>query len=241
MQNLEELVRLYKEGRLTKYVLEKEFSVAMGNHCEVYIVDDAAPSTHMSYGIFTVPEKRSNGIYLMYFIDKSAIFNFYKAEEFIKAMMGLKSEQQKMFHEFSEFLRSTSANSVSFNEIFAEYLRLYSMGRPHLDVASIGDEFLPGELYVSELIVKFDDGKASEQDVEDLRINDLIPARIIQLARDFAKKSGSDEVIIPVRKEADMVPTFNIGRQEVLELVNSQTDYIGHKDIKYNYLPDTNQ
>lgn len=241
MEQLANLVRLYKENKTTKYILEKELTVFMGNHCEVYIVEDSAPSTSMSYGVFVIPEQRSNGIYLMYFVDRSALFNFYSEKEFVLAMKQLKADQQKVFHEYSNFMKSTAANSVSFNEIFAEYLRLYGIIRASLQTSGTNNDFLPSDKSITEMVVKFEDGLANEQDVENLKINDVVPFKAIELARKFSEKSGSDEVNVIFNKSALETPSMNLGRQEVLELVNSETDYIGHKDIKYDYLPSTNQ
>jgi len=72
------ILNLFKEGKITEYAFQQEFSNFVGPMSEVHLAPSTGKNTASSYAIFLHPEKHINGIKLIYLIDKDIISNnFY--------------------------------------------------------------------------------------------------------------------------------------------------------------------
>ena len=85
---LENIVRLFREDKISKYVVEREFYNALEDNLrsEVCIVD--SNSLKNTFGITTIPSKKDDYLYTKYIIDKS-LFNLPLTDEEIVKMFFL--------------------------------------------------------------------------------------------------------------------------------------------------------
>ena len=232
-----DIIELYKKGSVTKYVIEKELSIFMGDRCEVEIVNDGSVSTATSFGIFTLPEMRSNGIYVKYLIDSETL-NFLNSEQLEAVLERLKGVQEPVKRAYFNFKRDTDSDVLTLNGAIAGLLKLYLLTLPALSIQDAN--FLPKESQILDIIKKAENRELSGQDLESLKINDTIPQEVIKHAKEISHDS-KNIINSDLSKNGCELPTFNLGYQEVRSLCTGECRDYAHKDIKFDYRPTTNQ
>lgn len=238
MDQLIQLVELFKKSDITQHVLEKELSLFMGDRCEVYVVNDASVNTPQSFGIFTTPEFRSNGIYIKFFIDYNALMNFYVPEQLIAILSDIKNMKQKIIKHIFDFVKETEHNVVTRGDATSELLKIYLLTYNSLMIGN--PSFLPSKEEILNIINKAENSGITDQDMEDLKINDIIPNEVVAEINKITHESDN-LVSIELSLNGCELPTFNLGYQEVRELCNGNKTEYASKSIKYDYNPTTNQ
>lgn len=231
MENID-LLGLYNKGNLTQFALERELSQFLGDRSEVVIVSSSS-ATSNSFGVFPVADLRSNGFYLICYIDKPLLTKC-SSEELINVLSEISKNKQILFKKFNEFLKS---GIHSKNEVLACYLNLYNL---MLNIMVFSENVvLPSVDELNNAIIKLEDGVANAEDLEHLLVSGIIFTEIVELAGKMATKTQNeyDDITTPIKDE---VPSFGLGRQEIRKYANPTLGDVSHNEIKYDYIPSTN-
>lgn len=237
-KHIAEMISLYKENKITKYVLERELSHLLGDDWEVRITSNAKATTTTTYGIFPMPEKRLNGLHVVCFIDECALESFYSAEELVERLQLIAPMKQTFIKSFFKLLVNHKNSALMFSDVIACFLRIYQSCIQYLSVP--GKDFIPSNSTILELISSFENDEEVRKNIERLTINNIIPKDVIAAAETLVHDSAgiSDEPTIAI---SDIpLPSVNLGRQEIRTFCDG-TYELGHKDIPWDYTPSTNQ
>ena len=230
-ETLESLLKLYKNDKVTDYVVEKEFAKYIGDHVGVKIIKDAATS-NTSYVAFVIPEKHVEGFYLNIILDKFAL-NKYNESEIITILNKLKEKKFIFTKKYHEFLTDKSGNEVTFSDAMGFLLNLYSLYRN--DLAFKCDEYLPAEDEILKIADKYNTGEATQEDTENLLVKHFINYAIIS----YIEKYVNESIKLDFTGDKPRVNDFG---DEIDAFSKDQTFVpFGHVEIKHDYKPSTNQ
>jgi len=178
MENIESLITMFKEDKVTTYVAERELSKYLGDRCSVKIVEIRNHDVNKSFCFFALPEIRVEGFSVLFIVDKNAITQFYTEEEVRVICDRLKADFQKILSKYNSFIGSYSTRDLSKNEILGFLLNLYSS---YSGAFAIGEKnATPNIDEVLKLADKFSLGQGTAEDVERLQILDMISPEVIE-------------------------------------------------------------
>lgn len=234
-----DLVKLYKEGKITEYVFQQEMSNFMGSMSEVKVYSESKANTVSTFGIFIIPEIHINGIKIVYLVDKNAIFNLYTEQELIERLDLIRTKKQVVIREIFTFNKTHETSFVSLGEAVACYLRIYEIALPMLRKAN--SDFIPTEKEIDDAILNLSSGNSVEEIIESLSLKNILTAPVIAAAKGLAHLPEGLSASSSVKfGDPSSIPTMNLGQQEIRSLCDG-TFSREHKEIKFDYLPNTNQ
>lgn len=237
-QHIAELISLYNENKLTKYVLEKELSNFLGDDWMVQIVSQAKATTTTSYGIFVMPEKLPITLHVICYIDECALKNFYTPEELCKALHSLAGMKQFFIKSLFKLLKEHSENVLTFSDVIACFLKLYKASFSCLEVE--GKDFLPTPMQLDSLILAFENEANVRENTEALTAGNIVPCEVVEAAHkishDFIEKVSG-----PIVKFVDeMHPVQDLYGQHARSFCDG-TYKLSSNQIPWDYTPSTNQ
>jgi len=240
MEYIKTVIESYKKDKITNYLLERELSKYLGSGFSVKIANDTKANVNTTYSIFPVPELRTEGLNITVIFNKQAIMNLYSVDELAVILLKIADLKQKIFREFMRF-RSDSGE-ITANLAIGFLLGLYeNCFKEALKVGSTGEFFLPDSDIMFKYIDLFNTQSATAEDIESILIQGLIPEEAIILSKNYIRTySNAPEVKIIDDSGRDL-PSLNFGQQEIRKNVTSTWGVQDHAEIKYDYLPNTNQ
>ena len=242
------LIRFYKEDKITEHVLEQELTMKLSGAKKLIfdIVSDKKSSTASTFGIAVLPYEDCGMIKGKFLIDK-AVFNIYEPTEILKMINIELSNYQQRISKFYRFIKKHENPPVSESLVF--FLELYrdtlatitTLDFNKLSKAGI----LPKEDVINSLIKTADSNELSLHElIEKISVSDVIPAQIIEAAKNLSDHLN-DAVVMRVVENGDDVndlPSVNMYHSKIQSVCTSTYGgYPYSTQIKHNYLPDTNQ
>ena len=227
---------MFRDGRVSEYVLERELSAFMGDLFHVRLSKEAKAQGPMSYSFFMVPERLVEGFKIVLFIDESAVMSFYNDTDIVETLVKLQANTQKILKKYAKFRNED--RDISLNYSVGFLLNLY-MDYKHDLSMDPNAPFLPSDADVLKYSDLFSMENATRSDLETLLINKYICNDIIDFVKEKYVHPAYNSAIINV-KFADSekeVPAFNLGRQQVLPFCTSTFGIRHHEDIPYDYTP----
>lgn len=240
MEKIETLAKLFREGSVSEYVMERELSAFLGDRVTVSITTKSRSNMATSYCIFPVPEKRVEGFHLTYFIDRDAILTHYNPFEFGLVIEKLRKIEQDILFSYNKFLSRTAGSDVTYGMIVGYLLDLYLTVKTALDIKD-GISFLPSDGDVREKALKFQEGRYNANDIESVVIDNFAPKDALALAKNQIREASIGQPRIKFAKDVMELPAVNLGAQEIMAHCTSTFGVRDHKDIPWNYTPEHGQ
>lgn len=234
-----ELIQLFKDGKITEYVLERELGKFLGERVFVKIVK-CFHHTARTFVVFPAAEVKSNGIFLNVYIDEGALLETLSAEEMFNILRILRDSIQSIYRSYMNFVATTAANSLTVSEVLAEYLKQYAQ-LLQLFEACDGNckKVLHSLINLNELIEKLDNGHGSYQDIEELIIKDYIPREILELSEKISENSGGESGLQNNIRRVE-IPSINLCQGEIRQYAKNSIK-LDRREIPHDYRPSTNQ
>ena len=233
-----ELIKLYKQNKITEYCLCQELGHLLGEYDEVKIHNTNTTTTTDSFGIFVIPEQKVNGVKLTYFIDKGALFNLYTPEELLERIVLIASIRQNIVSEFLKFVLGRKESVISLGAALACLLRIYQGTLSYLKVD--GKDFLPTDTAVGRIVNELEAGKNVDANIENLGIANILPKEAVDSAK-LMVHDYPDEILTTIKFSDEEKPSQNIFTTARRKYCDGTYEDLGHMDIPYNYKPSTNQ
>ena len=237
MEELINMLNLFKAGKITQYAVEKELSKFMGMSSSCQFANDSKNTHQTSYFIMPLVEKRVEGLHVIFLIDADAVLRVYTANEIMIALNNLLVKKQEILKRYNAFYRISSGNEVSRNAAIGFILSVYQSVKECLNV-NPDLKHLPNDAELAEAITKLREETATKSDIESYLIKELFAPEVMKFAEEKISHSIPGPKIIVSDEEK---PTFNLGQQEILKHCTSTFGVRDHKEIQYNYKPSTNQ
>ena len=243
LEELQNIVTMYKKDKITQYVVEKEIAKFMGDKSHVKISESKKNIVTKSFGVFILPEKLSDGFHMTYIIDPNALLNIYTEEEFSVIMSRLRDKKQNILKKFHEFINDGKENDTSYGIALGFILDLYAGYMHLLNISTKSAEYLPDDDAIRIYIDKFSVGKSTREDLEKLSIEEFVSAEILEFAKKYVKlaERSENDIVIRVVDNALDIPQYNYYYQHTKENCTSTFGIRDHKEIPYDYTPKTNQ
>ena len=93
-EKIKSILTLYKQSKISEYVLERELGEYFGDLVRVQIEKESTTGK-VSYCIFAIPELKQEGLRLTFVMDSNALKNIYKEEEFVVVCERMKDKNTK--------------------------------------------------------------------------------------------------------------------------------------------------
>lgn len=227
-ETITSLLKLYKDGKITEYVLEKEFAKYIGDKVGVKILVDST-NTNTSYVAFVIPEKHVEGLYLNIIFDRKALFNLYDENEIIAILDKLKEKKFAFIKKYYDFITEKAGQEITFSEAMGFLLNLYAFYRG--DLAFKNTEFLPSEDEILKVADKFNVGQGTQEDTENLLVKHYISYPIIAFVEKYVTESSKIYL-------SSNTPTVDALNDEIGAFCKDQWAVpFGHVEIPYNHKP----
>ena len=236
-EKIKSVLMLYKKDKISEYVLERELGQFFGDSVQV-IIEKESTTGKESYCVFAVPQMRSEGLRIVFVMDKNAIRNIYSEEEFVVVCERLRDQIQPIMRRYYNFVRDTRENDVGMNAALGFFLSLYMSYLSDLVFGNV--EKLPDEDDIMKYADLFTMENANSEDLENAKIKGILSNSILELAKKYVKMSDVIKLAVHDRPEMEK-PVFCMGQQEIIKHVTSTFGVRDHKEIPYDYLPKTNQ
>lgn len=230
MTEIEQIIQLYKEKKLTRFALECELGRLISNE----IVDIPVEITKGSarYIATILPQEYNGGIKTSLLISDTAIVDYLTTSELVDVIVSVAESRVPVMSLFTKFLRNKDRAEISRSEWYILYLKLYllSLNAIHPNVLAKFDErkidYTKNET-VAELINKLEDANTKEEVdalVEVIKTKDIIPAKTYEVIEDCFEKYRSAVTITIVDREAttEEVPTMNAFAAAIAAATNSK-------------------
>lgn len=237
MEYMIQLISLFKNGKMTQFALEQEMALFLGGDCEVRIHNDPHATTVSSFGIFPLPEMHAGGLKVVYYIDKCALENFYNGEELMERLFRLSKMRQYYMKSYFKFISEHTNLAVSFCDALACLLKIYQSIITLL--YKEGQDFLPDDITLNNIINSCEEGKFVDENLEKLRIDNIIPGEVIDAAKEMAHDSP-DMIKTSIIFTNDDRASMNIFTQQRRTFCDGTYDW-RHKEIPDDFKPSTNQ
>lgn len=231
---LENIVRLFREDKISKYVVEREFYNALEDNLrsEVCIVD--SNSLKNTFGITTIPSKKDDYLYTKYIVDKS-LFNLpLTDEEIVKMFFDEERMSNKILMMLSKFLIQNNDIEFGVREALAFFAKTFrqsmlNISKPIFDkLKKLNKVVTFTEL--ESLINELEDGSDSlTMVIENIRVSSLMPNELIDEAKKVAK-THFDKI-----NNID-TPELNTIQKSVEGLITSEYRK-GSKEVPHDYRP----
>lgn len=245
-ENLENVVNLYRNGKITQYVLEKELTNAVQGiiPASVKIVKDPG-STNTTFGIATVPNKSGKIFSVEYLIDYNAINGFLTVKENLELLFRETRNTQKILSAYAKFLAIKKGMEIPYSEAVIFFLGLYKMTllnfSEELRTKLLSLKSLPEIRKIEEEIEKLENGTEKVEIVlERLIVEDLVPKEFIEAAKELSR-STINTSYEPVEKSDPEKPTFNKEYEKTKSFSSSTFGIRSSQEINPSYKPSTNQ
>lgn len=235
-----DLLKLFKDGKITQYVLEKEIGKFLSERAEVKVVK-CFHHTARTFVVFPAAEVKSNGLYMNVYIDEGALLEALTAEEMYEILRITRDNIQSIFKNYMGFISSSAANSVTVTEVLLEYLKAYENILPYLREANEkSKKVLHSPMSLSEVIEKLDNGRTDAQGIEELIIKDYIPREVLELSERISAASGGESGLALEINHREL-PIANLCQSEIRQYAQSSINLDKHREIPHDYKPSTNQ
>lgn len=235
-EKIKSILMLYKQDKISEYVLERELGEYFGDLVRIQIEKESTTGK-TSYCIFAIPELKKEGFRILFIIDKNALKNIYKEDEFVVVCERLKNKLQNILKRYHSFRKETSDSEVSMNHALGFLLSLYSSYYSDLLIGN--REYLPEEDDIMKYTDLFTMEEANSEDLETVKIKGILSNTIIDAAKVYVKFATGLKLNF-ASTEVEK-PVFNLGQQEIIKHCTSTFGVRDHKEIPYDYLPKTNQ
>lgn len=236
-EKIKSIVTLYKQDKISEYVLERELGEYFGDLVNIQIEKESTTGKQ-SYCFFAFPKMKKEGFRLTFIIDSNAIKNIYKEDEFVVVCERLKGKIQNILKRYHSFMSETKTRDISMNSALGFLLNLYLSYRSELIIGNI--EALPEETDIMKYADLFSMESANSEDLETVKIKGILTNAILLMAKEYVKLSDVLTLNVTDRTEYEK-PVFCMGQQEIIKHVTSTFGVRDHKEIPYDYLPKTNQ
>jgi len=247
--NLENLIKLYKEQKITQYVLEKELTQAVQKNvrCSVKIEDDIKKNTNTTFGITTLPELKNKNLYATYLIDKNLIQNFLTEEEILLFLFNETRNTQNILSALTRFCNEKKDMEMTVRDVLQLFLRIYSISLNNIPLI-LKEKFSQLNVLstfedVRQIIIDLENDDIDlEEIIEKIKTKDIIPHLFIEKAKELSRKSlKGDEDSISVDLTFDKsMPIYNAQADRIKEITSNSYDNL-KSEISYDYYPSTNQ
>lgn len=237
MEYIKTVIEMFKKGKTTKYILEKELGNFLGLNIFVRLSEDCK-NNNQSFILFAIPEYKTEGFVLTYVLDKNALMNLLSTDELVDILDALKRKTQKIYKMFFTSVVENTNRDISRNNELGFLLNLYTQYSDVFEVS--GKNITPDIDEILKLADVFNTEKGTDEDIENAIVKGILCQDIIEFA-ERCVRVGKDEVIIKLTDYHSEIPTFNLGYQELYDNCTSTFGVRDHKEIPYNYLPSTNQ
>lgn len=242
MENIESLIKLYRKDTITDYVMERELTRYLGEDTTVRLIEKPNKNLNKSFCIFPIPERLVEGFHIVYFVDKDALKVSYDVPDIILILARVKSSKQDIFMAYNKFIRRNESSDISYGMALGFLLDLYLTFRISLDIRSDID-LLPEEEKIRDISVKANNGEYKPEDREALLIINALSNEVLEFAKKYVKTNptniGGPRLVLV--SDADMIPSVNLGQQEIMAHCTSTFGIRQHTEIPENYKPETNQ
>jgi hypothetical protein len=256
-QELEQLINLYKDSKITQYALESELTKSMTEFLYpmkviVSIVKQDAGHSGSTFGVKSLPEVNSKDNTMLIAIDNSALLNLFSTEDLIKIFKEEAYYSQHVLKEYSRFLISKLGSDASLSESLIFFMRLYRDSLKNLS------EKLPlviTKLQENKSLVTIEQLEAEMADIaqgkekielaiEKLVVKGLLPLISVEKARQLtqviANSAREDESLKLFTNPHE--PAMNQFRQKQRALSDgTYSNKPKSTIIPFDYEPETNQ
>lgn len=247
--NLENLIKLYKEEKITQYVLEKELTLAVQKNvrCSVKIEDDIKKNTNTTFGITTLPELKNKNLYATYIIDKNLIKNFLTEEEVLLFLFNEVKNTQNILSALSRFTNEKKDMEITVRDALQLFLRIFSISLNNIPLI-LKEKFSQLKALstfedIRQIIIELEnDDIELEEIIEKLKTKDLIPHLFIEKAKELSVKSlkGEDASLSIDLTFDKSAPLYNVQADRIKEITSNSYDNL-KSEISHDYYPSTNQ
>ena len=235
-----DLLKLYKDGKITQYVLEKEIGNYLGERVIVKVVK-CFHHTARTFIVFPAAEIKENGIYLNVYIDEGSLLEALTAEEMFNVLKVLKENIQSIYRNYMSFISSSAANSLTVTEVLVEYLKQYMSLIQFFEVVNDRTKkVLHSVASLDEIIENLDNGRAAGQDLEELIIKDYIPREVLDLSKSISEKSGGELGLFRDLNRQEL-PIGSVCNYEIRKYAEHSINIDNYRKIPHDYYPSTNQ
>jgi hypothetical protein len=253
---LAQTIELYKDDKLTKYVVEKELAIAAklliktGVGITVKIESSDGSNTSSTYLSATMPSIMNvNNLTIL--LDEDAVRNILSSEEIVKVFTTECMNNQAILKEYSKFLLSHSDEDITVIDALEVFLTLYkiSINAHEEKIPEIVSKLREKKMYPdSDAIIKELEKLNSGEEKIDITLERLIVSDVLPTS--FVKRS--QEVAQKIRNHYKKVETLdaiysdeqphvdNFQKQRVAATDGKYANMKG-KEIAHNYKPSTNQ
>lgn len=231
MTEIEQIIQLYKERKLTRFALECELSRMLSNEI-VDIPVEITKSSSAAYISCILPEEFNGGIKTTLLVSDSAIIDYLSNKELISVLVSVAESRVPVMSFFTKFLDKKDRAEISKSEWFNLYLNLYlitlksinpqilaNLEERKINFCKIDD--------IKEMIKKFE-AASTKEEVEGLisvlKTKTIIPDRMIETAENCYEKYRSNITLTIVDKEktVEEVPTMNAFAAAIAAATNSK-------------------
>jgi hypothetical protein len=253
---LAQIIELYKNDKLTKYVVEKElvnaarFFIKTGVGISVKIESDEGSNTSSTYLSATMPGVM-NIEDLTVLLDEDAVKNILSPEEVVKVFTTECMNNQAILKEYSRFLLSHSNEDITVIDALETFLNLYkiSMNAHEEKVPEIVSKLREKKMYPeSDCIIKELENLNSNEEkidivLERLIVSDTLPTVFVKRSKEVAQKIRNHYKkieTIDVRYSDENPHVNNFQKQRIAATDGKYVNMKG-KEIAHDYKPTTNQ
>ena len=198
---LAQTIELYKNDKLTKYVVEKELAnaakllILTDVGITVKIESDEGSNTSSTYLSATMPGIM-NTTSMTILLDEDAVKNILSPEEVVQIFTTECMNNQAILKEYSRFLLGYSNEDITVSDALETFLRLYkiSVAAAEEKVPVIVSKLREKKMYpTTEAIVKELDCLNSGEEkldliLERLIVSDTLPTALVKRSQEVAQK-----------------------------------------------------
>lgn len=236
---LSAVIQLYRAGRATDYVVEKETMRALGDRSIVRLVDAMATP---AFRIFLVPEKTEGGLQITYFVDKKELYaGTYTTEDYENIINKLADNKSTILLKYYKFLEGNDI--VSLNDEIGFLLQLYSSYKKLLMTPSDANttRFSDDSQLLKDIDL-FNAGAPVTEDYERITGNGEICKDILDYIKKNIIKDTGDNAIYKLKikfenEDAPEQPMNNFYYNHEKSIATSDFGTRKHADIPYDYIP----
>lgn len=237
MTEITQVIQLYKEGKISQYVFEREVALYLGGQTEVSV--EQGKNTTASFVVMPLVRQKSTGLMIQYVIDKFALMNLYSPEELGDVLETVRTYRQQILKEFTDFLTEAREKEVSRGDAVAMVLSTYRI--IYTALRKKNDKFLPNEDELNDVIYKIREGYLTRELIEEILVKGYLPESAISYADSLRKEAPEGAVKVKFVNPGRETPEFNLGQQAIRKLAHPTLGDERHHEIPYDYLPKTNQ
>jgi hypothetical protein len=130
MEELTDLVEMYKNGKLTKFSMESELAkfIDIVTYSTVSLETSVVGNDNVTYIAGVLPESINGDVKVTFVLDDHLVKTLLEGDELEGILTGLKSAYPKAITLLNDFIRTRKGSEVPMSECIALYAKIYKLG-----------------------------------------------------------------------------------------------------------------